>query len=381
MVNIGTQPFRLRVDNHSPYCNSNKRTEFLKGMVPFDAKVSGIGGSVTVRHKGTVQWVWDDNLVQTTVYDIPDTLFMPDSPARILSPHHWAQGRASRDKDDSSHCITDPHSIRLVWAHGEHSKTVAMDPDTNVAILRASPEVTLDALTNVVSDKKFDPGDPSDRDSVGDISFAHPSEGEPTSHDSEGATNTSAIPQSPRTVTFDLGADSQPSVVPGNTYELEETLYPQQLYLRWHHRLNHLSYTRMKRLIDAQMLPATLKDIKPPCCAACLISRSTRRPWRTKSKHYQKSIPDVKGPGDCVSVDQIQSTTPGIMAQIRGFITKKRYFYATIYADHQSSLGFLHLQKSYLMIETIQEKDAFESYAQARGVIIKHYHADNGRFA
>ena len=103
---------------------------------------------------------------------------------------------ASCEKDDSAHCITDTHLILLVWAHGEHTKTVALYPHTNVAILRASTEVTLDDLPNVVSDNEFDPGDPSDRDSVGDISFAHPSEGETTSHDSEGATGTAAIPQS-----------------------------------------------------------------------------------------------------------------------------------------------------------------------------------------
>ena len=68
------------------------------------------------------------------------------------------------------------------------------------------------------------------------------------------------------------------------------------------------------------------------------------------------------------------------MAQMRGFITKKRYLYATIYADHHSSLGFVHLQESSLMIDTIQGKDAFESYARACGVIIKHYHAKNGLF-
>ena len=196
---------------------------------------------------------------------------MPDSPAQILSPQHWAQVRASRDKYDSAHCITNTHSIRLVWAHGEHTKTVALYPHTNVAILRASPEVTLDALPNVVSDDEFEPGDPYDHDSVRDISFAHPSEGETTFHDSEGATNMAAINQSPRKVTFDLGADSQPSVVLGDTYELEENLSPQQLYLHWHHSLNHLSYTRMKRLIDARMMPATLKDVRPPRCAACLI--------------------------------------------------------------------------------------------------------------
>ena len=200
---------------------------------------------------------------------------MPDSPDCIFSPQHWAQVRASRDQDDSAHCITNTHSIRLVWAHGEHPKTVALDPHKNVAILCASPEVTLDALPNVISDNEFDPGDPSNRDSVGYIYFSHPSERKPVSHDSEVATNTAAIPQSTRSVTFYLGDDSQPSVIPGYTYELEETLSPQQLYLNWHHLLNHLSYTRMKRLIDTRILPATMKDVRPPRCAACLIGRST----------------------------------------------------------------------------------------------------------
>ena len=68
------------------------------------------------------------------------------------------------------------------------------------------------------------------------------------------------------------------------------------------------------------------------------------------------------------------------MDQMRGFITKKRYFYASIYADDHSSLGFVHLQDSCLMIDTIEVKDAFELYARARGVIIKHYHVDNGFF-
>ena len=101
IVKVDMQPFQLHVDNHSSYCVSNNWAEFPKGVVPFDTKVSGIGGSVTVRHKGIVQWVWENDLGQTTIHDIPDNLFMPNSPDRILSPQHWAQVRASRDKDYS----------------------------------------------------------------------------------------------------------------------------------------------------------------------------------------------------------------------------------------------------------------------------------------
>ena len=82
-----------------------------------------------------------------------------------------------------------------------------------------------------------------------------------------------------------------------------------------------------------------------------------------------------------MSVDQLQSTTPGLVAQLRGFITKQRYHYATVFVDHFSGLSFIHLQTTSNMIETLQAKEAFEAYAAARGVIIQHYHADNGRFA
>ena len=33
------------------------------------------------------------------------------------------------------------------------------------------------------------------------------------------------------------------------------------------------------------------------------------------------------------------------------------------------------------MEETLKAKETFERYAAIRGVIVKHYHADNGRFA
>ena len=76
-----------------------------------------------------------------------------------------------------------------------------------------------------------------------------------------------------------------------------------------------------------------------------------------------------------------QSTTPRLITQLRGFITKERYHYATVFVDQHSSLEFVYLQKTSNMAETLKAKETFEKHAANRGVIIRHYHADNGRFA
>jgi hypothetical protein len=80
-------------------------------------------------------------------------------------------------------------------------------------------------------------------------------------------------------------------------------------------------------------------------------------------------------------VDQLASPTPGLIAQLRGIPTTQRYTAATVYVDHYSRLSFVFPQKSTNAEETIESKAAFERYAAAQGVQIKHYHADNGVFA
>jgi hypothetical protein len=64
-----------------------------------------------------------------------------------------------------------------------------------------------------------------------------------------------------------------------------------------------------------------------------------------------------------------------------GFLTTKRYKYATVYVDQFSRLGFVFLQKTATAEETVEGKRAFEAYARRHGVLrIENYHADNGIF-
>eukprot|EP00956_Cyclotella_meneghiniana_P041913 scaffold244679_cov63-Cyclotella_meneghiniana.AAC.1 len=85
----------------------------------------------------------------------------------------------------------------------------------------------------------------------------------------------------------------------------------------------------------------------------------TKVPWRTKSKD-NKHVHQATYPGECVSVDQLQSTQPGFFAQLKGKLTTRRYNSATVFVDHYSRLRYIHLMTSMSSEQTIEAKQAFE---------------------
>jgi hypothetical protein len=144
------------------------------------------------------------------------------------------------------------------------------------------------------------------------------------------------------------------------------------------------------------LLPSKLIDVPSPMCASCVYGKATRRPWRTKGKSRQACASCVYGKATrrpwrtkgksrqasrMVSVDQLESPTPGFIGQIKGILTTKRYTTATIFVDQKSRLGFVYLQQTSSAEETLTAKKAFEAYSRSHGVNVRHYHANNGRFA
>ena len=135
-------------------------------------------------------------------------------------------------------------------------------------------------------------------------------------------------------------------------------------------------------MAKAGLVDKKLADAPTPVCSACLYGKATRRPWRTKPKLNPKpKLFKATFPGQVVSVDMMHSPTPGLIAQMGGWLTKKRYRYAAIFVDHYSGYGFVHLQKTQTAEETLRGKTAFERHSRLYGVKILHYHADNGIFA
>ncbi len=192
--------------------------------------------------------------------------------------------------------------------------------------------------------------------------------------------------QTPNTpVSFDLNAKNHPDL-PAIIEDEEDAAFqekPASEFLCWHYKLNHMSGAKMQSMAKCGLLPKKSATCQIPTCTSCLYGKATRRTWRTKPKLGQQGgkLRTAMEPGQCISVDQLESKTPGLIAQIKGWLTKKRYRVVTVFVDHFSGLSYIHLQKSTNADETLEAKMAFERYASKFNVKFKSYQADNGRFA
>jgi histone deacetylase 1/2 len=152
--------------------------------------------------------------------------------------------------------------------------------------------------------------------------------------------------------------------------------------MHWHYLLGHISFAKLKRLAIEKEIPNRLRKARPFRCTACMFAKATKTPWRKKAPVNKQSVPAVQQAGDCVSADQLESKTPGFVGQMKApILTKHRYTVATVFVDHFNRLSFVYLQYSTSGEETLKAKVAFEAFAESHGVRVKHYHADNGRFA
>ena len=153
----------------------------------------------------------------------------------------------------------------------------------------------------------------------------------------------------------------------------------QQRLMSEHLRFGHMPFDILQQAARNGILPKQLADCKVPRCTACLFSKARKRPWKY-TKHHESIKPATK-PGQCISVDQLQSPCPGLIPQAKGKLTKRRYTCATVFVDHFSGLDFVVPQESQSAEDTVEAKEVFERFAQSCGVAIRHYHCDNGVFA
>ena len=146
-----------------------------------------------------------------------------------------------------------------------------------------------------------------------------------------------------------------------------------------HHRFQHISFSKLQEMARQGILPQRLAHCKIPSCSACLYGKAMKRAWRSKQGKQRQRKKALKL-GEVISVDQMVSPVPKLIAPMVGFLMKQRYKYATVFVDQASRMGFVYLQKTCLAEETIEAKRAFKQYAESRGVRVRAYHADNGIF-
>jgi hypothetical protein len=154
----------------------------------------------------------------------------------------------------------------------------------------------------------------------------------------------------------------------------------QQLLLRWHNRLSHMSFGHLEHLARQGRLPKVLAGCDHPICHSCQHGKAHKRPVASSEKAHPIDSGDLQ-PGDCVSVDQIESPTPGYVDTYQGKPTTARYHAASLYMDHASRFMYLKCHYSTGGAEAVDGKQQFEQFANTQGVKIKAYRADNGIMA
>jgi hypothetical protein len=108
-----------------------------------------------------------------------------------------------------------------------------------------------------------------------------------------------------------------------------------------------------------------------------LFGAVTKVPWSTNGSNSSQQVFKATRPGQVVSVNQMISTQPGFVAQLKGKLTTQRYKAATVFVDHFSGLHCIHMMTNTSINETIKADLTFKQF-DTKHFVNEHYHADNG---
>lgn len=90
-----------------------------------------------------------------------------------------------------------------------------------------------------------------------------------------------------------------------------------QELLDLHIKLSHISMHRLQRMAKIGQIPGRLSKCEIPLCQSCIYVKST------KINQQHEKIIKITAPGECISVDQLESLIPGLFGQMKGKLTKR----------------------------------------------------------
>ena len=146
----------------------------------------------------------------------------------------------------------------------------------------------------------------------------------------------------------------------------------QRIWMRWHIKLGHLSFTHVRKLASGGYLdlPALgLKQCDPnllPKCAACRYGKQMRKPDHTTiTKRKPESVGALKVgqllPGDQVFCDQLESRVRGRLLHTAGREPERdRYCGSSLFCDAASGLIHVEHQVTLNATDSINAKTSFQ---------------------
>jgi hypothetical protein len=80
--------------------------------------------------------------------------------------------------------------------------------------------------------------------------------------------------------------------------------------------LDILMRKKLQEMAKQGMLPRRLSKCRVPSCLACLYANATKQPWQSNPKKNGNDGTKPTKPGQVVSVNQLVSPSPGLIAQM-----------------------------------------------------------------
>jgi hypothetical protein len=370
-------------------------------------EIEGIESGLDIKGTGTFKLkINDDNSMMHEI-KISNSLYIPELKRCLLIPRHWVQeAKDNYPRPKGTRMSLDNEFYYVHWGQAKCQKLIPYNPSTNVPILYTAAlsrayhafAATFEAMEapffrqervlqfpgrgRTVDKPEIVPEDFVAEENVNYWKNMSASEG---ANADDRMVKTANLPlpqqQEPSKVTQQGPLTFNPSPPTEEVEDVQLLAADKQAELmRWHYRLGHLTFQKLKQLALNGKIPKELTKVLPPKCAGCLFGVMTKLPWRGKETKANHKVFVATKPGECILVDQMTSTEVGFFSRLKDKLTKKRYKCATVFVDHYSCLCFVHLQLDGKSNKTLAAKLAFKQYAAEHEVKVLHYHCDNGHF-
>ena len=390
--------------------------------IPDGIQILGVGGFSKPEGIGTIKMTIKDSRREDHNIILDNVYFVPEAPKNLISISQW-----SRDQADDCAIISRGKYSTFMWGGDKFQKSIPHSPECSIPLMlvnegelhevalpanltykQAGPKTTDQSGTNqqLVSDPRLAVGSlvkylgPNGRHILCQIIHRDPKAKryEIRVLNSDEKLEADFASLEPFNDTSPLDLPSRPEDIDINAVNRDithEDLYkiwrPSATennkdaiiaYKYWHNRLAHPCHTTMQKLAKKGIIPGKLAAIKKaPPCAACIFAKAHKRAWRTsRSEGRAISRRGDLSPGQGTSCDHIISKQPGLLPQVTGNPTNKRYGGAAVFVDHYSRHAYVHLMQSTSNEETLEAKLAYERLMHAHGHDVRAYHADNLRF-
>jgi hypothetical protein len=140
------------------------------------------------------------------------------------------------------------------------------------------PTTDFVTMSNVISDDEED--DESSLGASTAVSQTREIDVEPKLSDATTKVVMTKASDNDNTTSFSLDGPLEAAVVEDEEVNISDL---QSELMHWHYRLGHLSYRKLKQMALSHEIPYRLRNARPFRCSACMFSKATKKPWRTKA--------------------------------------------------------------------------------------------------